>query len=89
MSPRLVITSQAERLRITGWDGADAEAVWQAWQGNDLDLRSYQAHSEALLFGRSYAFVWANPDGSPRVSIESARQCAVLADPARGRSQVR
>lgn len=79
--PRLVITSQAERLRITGWDGADAEAVWQAWQGNDLDLRSYQAHSEALLFGRSYAFVWANPDGSPRVSIESARQCAVLADP--------
>ena len=79
--PRLTITCQAERLRITGWDGPDADAVWQAWTDNDLDLRSYAAHSEALLFGRSYAFVWANPDGSPRVSVESARQCAVLADP--------
>jgi hypothetical protein len=79
--PRLVVTSIAERLRITGFDGADAEAVWQAWGDNDLDLHTSQAHAEALLFGRSYAFVWANPDGSPRVSIESARQCAVLADP--------
>jgi hypothetical protein len=79
--PRLVITSIAERLRLTGFDGADAEAVWQAYTANDLDLYSYQAHAEALLFGRSYAFVWTAPDGSPRVSIESARQCAVLADP--------
>lgn len=79
--PRLVVTSIAERLRITGFDGADAPAVWQAFGDNDLDLYSYQAHAEALLFGRSYAFIWTAPDGSPRVSIESARQCAVLADP--------
>ena len=79
--PRLVITSIAERLRLTGFDGADAEAVWQGYTANDLDLYSYQAHAEALLFGRAYAFVWTAPDGSPRVSVESARQCAVLADP--------
>lgn len=79
--PRLAVTSIGERLRVTGFDGPYGDAIWQAWNANDLDLTSSQAHSEALLFGRSYAFVWANPDGSARVSVESARQCAVLADP--------
>lgn len=79
--PRLAITSLVERLRVSGFGGADGDRVQQAWATNDLDLLAVNAYSEALLFGRSYAFCWANPDGSARVTIESARQCAVLADP--------
>jgi hypothetical protein len=78
--PRLVVSSIAERLNVTGWTGADADAAEQIWYANDLDVQGDLAHSEALLFGRSYAWVWAGTNG-PRISIESARQTAVLADP--------
>src|SRR5271156_6560990 len=75
--PRLVVSSIAERLNITGWTGADADLAETIWSANDLDVQGDLAHSEALLFGRSYAWVWASSDG-PRISIESARQTAVL-----------
>jgi hypothetical protein len=78
--PRLVVSSISERLNVTGWTGADANLAEQIWYANDLDVQGDLAHSEALLFGRSYSWVWAGNDG-PRISIESARQTAVLADP--------
>jgi hypothetical protein len=86
--PRLVVSSIAERLNVTGWTGADADVAEQIWYANDLDVQGDLAHSEALLFGRSYSWVWGGQDG-PCVSIESARQTAVLADPALGRSRRR
>lgn len=76
--PRLAVTALAERLRVTGFTGAD---VWPDWIGSDLDQTSGIAHREALALGTSYAIVWARPDGSPRVSIESPRQVTVLTDP--------
>ncbi|QIX27507.1 phage portal protein [Nocardioides sp. JQ2195] len=76
--PRLAVAALAERLRITGFAGAD---VWPDWIRNDLDQMAGVAHREALTLGRSYVIVWANPDGSPRVSIESARQVVALRDP--------
>lgn len=79
--PRVVVSSIAERLTVTGWTGADADLAEDIWYANDLDVQGDLAHSEALLFGRSYSWVWSNADGSPRISIESARQTAVLADP--------
>jgi Phage portal protein, SPP1 Gp6-like len=78
--PRLVVSSIAERLNITGFTGADADLAEQIWYANDLDVQGDLAHSEALLFGRSYSWVWAGENG-PRISIESAPQTAVLADP--------
>ncbi|WP_418002161.1 phage portal protein [Mycobacterium sp. PDNC021] len=77
--PRLAVTSLAERLRVNGFDGPGD--VWADWTANDLDQYSDLAHREALTLGSSYAVVWADAGGSPRVSIESARQVAVLADP--------
>jgi hypothetical protein len=76
--PRLAVTALAERLRVTGFSGAD---VWADWIANDLDQLSGVAHREALALGTSYAIVWARPDGTPRVTVESARQVAVLTDP--------
>lgn len=76
--PRLAVTALAERLRITGFTGAD---VWADWIANDLDQLSGVAHREALLFGDSFAMVWADANGRPKVTIESAKQVAVQRDP--------
>ncbi len=78
--PRLAVTALAERLRITGFTGA--ENVWAEWIRNDLDQTSGVAHREALLFGDSYVIVWADALGRPNVTIESAKQVAVQRDPA-------
>lgn len=76
--PRLAVTSLAERLRITGFTGAD---VWADWLANDLDQLSTVAHREALLYGQSFVIVWADSAGNPLVSVESPRQVAVITDP--------
>lgn len=76
--PRLAVTALAERLRVTGFSGAD---VWPSWIANDLDQLSGVAHREALALGTAYAIVWGRADGSPRVTIESPRQVSVLTDP--------
>lgn len=78
--PRVVVSSITERLVVQGWTGADADLAQEIWYANDLDVQCDLAHSESLLFGRSYAWVWGGESG-PRISIESARQTAVLADP--------
>lgn len=76
--PRLAVTALAERLRITGFTGAD---VWADWIRNDLDQQAGILHREALTLGTGYAIVWADQTGAPKVTIESARQVAVLTDP--------
>lgn len=81
--PRLAVTALAERLRVTGFSTNDDDAaVWQDWTRNDLDQLSGVAHREALTLGRAYAIVWADAAGRPQVTVESARQVAVLRDPA-------
>lgn len=77
--PRLAVTALAERLRITGFTG-DTE-LWADWIRCDLDQLSGVAHREALLLGDSYAIVWADMFGRPKVTVESAKQVAVLTDP--------
>ena len=77
--PRLVVGSLAERLRITGFTG-DA-GVWADWLRNDLDQQAGVAHREALLLGDSYVIVWADAQGRPQVTVESAKQVATLNDP--------
>jgi hypothetical protein len=76
--PALLVNAVAERLRVVGFDGAD---VWADWLGNDLDQTSPVAHREALVLGQSFVIVWANGDGTPNVSIESAKQVSILTDP--------
>ena len=61
--PRLAVTALAERLRITGFTGAD---IWAEWIANDLDQTSGVAHREALLLGDSFVIVWADAAGRRR-----------------------
>ena len=75
---RLAITALAERLRIVGFSDP---SLWADWIRCDLDQLSGVAHREALLLGDSYAMVWADVYGRPKVTIESAKQVAVQCDP--------
>lgn len=77
--PGLAVTSLAERLRVTGFKGVD---VWGDWLANDLDQSSTILHREVLTLGDAYVIVWARPDGSPLVTVESPRQVAAIRDPA-------
>lgn len=79
--PKLAITSLAERLRVTGFNGVD---VWDAWLANDMDQRAGLVHREALTLGRSFVLVWGDKQGRPVISAESARQVAVTTDPGTG-----
>ncbi len=81
--PRLSVNALNERLRVTGFrrDGQPDPELWKSWIANDLDQRATLVHREALVLGRSYVTVWANLDGTPRVSVESAHQVAVERDP--------
>ena len=76
----LVVDAVEERLNVDGFrfddEGADADA-WGIWQANGLDAESQLAHTDALLYGRSYAMVWADSSGAPRITVESPRQVVV------------
>ncbi|MGA4670443.1 phage portal protein [Propionibacteriaceae bacterium Y1923] len=78
--PRLAVTALAERLRITGLTGGPQ--LWADWIANDLDQLAGVAHREALTLGSCPVIVWADAQGNPQVSVESATQVAVLRDPA-------
>ena len=76
--PRLAVTALAERLRITGFSDP---TIWADWIRCDMDQLSGVAHREALLLGDSFVWVWTDQFGRPRVTVESAKQVAVLTDP--------
>ncbi|MBT2383881.1 phage portal protein [Streptomyces sp. ISL-11] len=77
----LIVDSVNERLAIDGFrmtdePVADKEAR-EIWQRNFLDAESNSAHLDAMIQGASYAVVWADEDGEPVISIESAETTVV------------
>lgn len=82
--PRVAVQALAERLRVISFtvNGQPDPVLWSDWIRNDLDQLSRVAHREMLALGRAFVIVWAGPDGAPLATIESARQVAVVRDPA-------
>lgn len=82
--PKLVVTSVAERLEITGFsvEGDKHAGLSQAWARNKMRDASAQAHLDALIYGRSFIVVWSNAQGEPLITVESPLQTEVLRDPA-------
>ena len=82
---QLVVDAVEERLNVEGFRyGTDPKAdgdAWKIWQNNGLDAQSQLAHSEALIKGDSYAIVWGDSDGQPKISIESPRDVIVAYAP--------
>lgn len=77
--PRLTVLSIAERLKVQAFDGVDIAEVWEA---SNMAQNIGTAFREALLLGSAYILVSTAPDGSPRITVESARQVCVERDPA-------
>ncbi|QKT08040.1 phage portal protein [Gordonia sp. X0973] len=83
--PRMTVRSRSERLEVNGFrtspDGDPDPDLWRIWTRNGLESAADAAHVDALLYGRSFAVVWADSAGNPTISIESAHQLAVEFDP--------
>lgn len=83
--PRLAVDALEERLQVTGFqfDGADRpdRDLWKIWTRNRMIDASAQAHTDALVYGRSFVMVWSRPDGSPSITIESPKNMAVVHNP--------
>ncbi len=85
--PRLVVNSLGERIKVEGFRvGADQPAddgLWRIWQANRMPRCSRMAQTDALVHGRSFAIVWADPANPriPKISVESAEQMTVEFEP--------
>ncbi|CAN5888157.1 hypothetical protein BH10ACT9_BH10ACT9_35520 [soil metagenome] len=78
--PSLAVNCLSDRLRLNGFE-SDSDP-WTLYLENDMDQLAPILHKEALALGQAFALVWASPiDGTPRVTIESAEQCAVRRNP--------
>ncbi|HIW29783.1 MAG TPA: phage portal protein [Candidatus Luteococcus avicola] len=80
---RVAVNALVERLRITGFAGAEAVQLWADWRRCDLDQSSPIAHREALILGEAFVLVWG-VGNTPVVSLESPDQMAVRRDVATG-----
>ncbi|MFI9202626.1 phage portal protein [Streptomyces sp. NPDC053048] len=81
----LIVDSVNERMFIDGFQmtdepGGDKDAR-EIWQRNHLDAESNAAHLDAMVHGVSYAVVWADKDGQPTITIESALHVVVQYKP--------
>ena len=89
---QLVVDAVEERLNVEGFrygeDPKSDKDAWAIWQRNGLDADSQLAHSEALIKGDSYAIVWADDNGQPKISIESPRDVIVAYAPGNRKKRV-
>ena len=88
--PRVIVDSIEERLDVEGFrlatDQPASDDLWQIWQANDLDEHSQLCHLDSLIYGRAFVLVWGDDDtGQPRITVESARQMAVIHVPGSNR----
>lgn len=77
----IVIDSIAERLSVAGFamalDPTADDEAWAIWQANNLDFESSLIHTDSLVLGSAYGLVWADENGEPIITAESAMQCYV------------
>ena len=71
-----------EGFRYAGSDSGD-EGLWSAWQANDLDEQSQQAHLDSIALSRAYVLIGSgdSKDDAPIVTVESALQVFARRDP--------
>lgn len=82
----LVVDAVEERLDVTGFRFAEAQAdqdAWRIWQQNQLDSESQLATTEALINGRCPIIVWRNEAlDRPSITVEDPQQVVVAYNPA-------
>jgi len=87
----LVVNAVAERLQVTGFRfaGADADA-WGIWQSNRMDADGELAQTDALVTGASFVMVQPDGDNPTGVAItpESPLETTVLYAPGNRRRRL-
>ena len=82
--PRLTVDVLDEVLNVEGFsytpDPAIPETLRRWWQANDLDTVSGQAHTEAMIQGRSFVIVGPGTKDTPRITAHSCKGMAVNYD---------
>lgn len=77
----LVVDSTQDRLEVSGIDSGDDtvdEAIWGAWQDNQMDAESKIAQNATLVDGRSHALVWRPPGSDrPEITLDNAATMVV------------
>lgn len=84
-----VVDSVADRLKVEGIDdgvnpqAGFADAAWEIWRRNRMDVRAKETHLESLLTGDGFALVWPDQVGEAVIWSLPADQMAVSYDPAK------
>lgn len=76
----LIVDSVQDRLEIAGIRSESKQAddaVWRAWQENQMDSESDLAHNTGLITGRAFALVWADKAGDPEISLDGPETMVV------------
>ncbi|MEU5382667.1 phage portal protein [Kitasatospora cineracea] len=81
----LIVDSVNERMAVDGFrmtDEPDADKdARNIWQRNFMDAESNAGHLDAMVQGSAYAVVWADDDGQPVITMESAENVVVQYKP--------
>lgn len=91
--PQLVVDAIEERLDVEGFRYPDTDSasdeLWRIWQANCMDVKSQQAHVDALTMKRAFLVVGTNAKDhtTPLVTAESPLQMYADFDP--GTRQIR
>lgn len=68
------------RKKVTQVDPQGDRAL-DIWHANNMDERSTEVHTEALMMGDGYVIVWPNDDMEPEIWPQYANECIVQYDP--------
>lgn len=88
--PRLVVSSQADRLHVNGFTRAGMEGtdtrVWELWRSSGMWDKCEALIADRLAYGRAYVTVWSVPGDRrrPMVFLDSPRALGVKRDPLTG-----
>jgi hypothetical protein len=88
----IVVDAPADRMEVLNFSGDDpkktsaiADAAWEVWQRETLELVSYDVHKAALKCGEGFLIVWPDENGEAKFYPQDPRKCAVLEDEDTGR----
>lgn len=72
-----VVDALADRVQLTGFQGAPEATVAEVWRENDLDRLQGQVHLQAFRDADAYLMVWPDSKGFPRFYPQPADRMAV------------
>lgn len=85
----IVVDAPADRMEVLNFSGDKtnkgiADAAWELWTRETLELVSHEVHVEAIKCGYSYLIVWADENNQAKFYPQDSRQCVVVEDEGTG-----